>query len=72
VGIGPGTNMTTCRWLVLSPVRTYWAIVYSSFSCFSEHLNYYSFSTFVRGLLSNVSKDYLYDFQLKPRLFSRI
>ena len=26
------------------------------------------FSIFVRGLLSNLAKDYLYDFQLKPRV----
>ena len=26
------------------------------------------FSTFVRGLFSNLVKDYLYDFQLKPRV----
>jgi len=28
----------------------------------------YYFSTFVRGLLSNLIKDYFYDFQLKPRV----
>jgi len=42
-----------------------------SIACFDVILStliIYSFSTFFRGLSSNLIKDYFYDFQLKPRV----
>ena len=42
-----------------------------SIACFYVVLStllIYSFSTCVRGLSSNLIKDYVYDFQLKPRV----